>query len=54
MDDLVLCTDSEEDLRAMVGRFVEACRRGLKVTAGENKGMVLGGVLGEWTECRVR
>ena len=26
-DDLVLCGESEEDLRAMVGRFVEGCRR---------------------------
>ena len=25
-DDLVLCGESEEDLRAMVGRFVEECR----------------------------
>ena len=26
-DDLVLCSESEEDLRAMVGQFVEMCRR---------------------------
>ena len=25
-DDLVLCGESEEDLRAMMGRFVEVCR----------------------------
>ena len=31
-DDLVLCGESEEDLTAMVGSFVEVCRRrGLKV-----------------------
>ena len=31
-DDLVLCDESEEDLRVMVGRFVEVRRRkGLKV-----------------------
>ena len=31
-DDLVLCAESEEDLRAIVGRFVEVYRRrGLKV-----------------------
>ena len=30
-DDLFLCNESEEDLGAMVGRFVEECRRGLKV-----------------------
>ena len=28
-DDMVLCDESEEDLRTMVGRFVEVCRRGL-------------------------
>ena len=25
-DDLVLCGESEEDLRAIVGRFIEVCR----------------------------
>ena len=36
-DDLVFCGESEEDLRAMVGRFVEVCRRGgLKVNAGKS------------------
>ena len=35
-DDLVLCGELEEDLRAMVGCFVEVCRRrGLKVNAGK-------------------
>ena len=34
-DDLVLCGESEEELRGMVGRFVEVCRRGLKVNAGD-------------------
>ena len=43
-DDLVLCGESGEDLRAMVGRFVEVCRRrGLRVNAGKSKVMVLGG-----------
>ena len=33
VDDLVLFGESKEDLRAMVGRFVEVCRRrGLKVS----------------------
>ena len=33
-DDLVLCGESEEDLKGMVGRFAEVCRRrGLKVNA---------------------
>ena len=42
--DLVLCGESEEDLREMVGRFVEVCRkRGLKVHAGKSKVMVLNG-----------
>ena len=37
-DDLVLCDESKEDLRTMVGRLVEVCwRRGLKVTAGKNE-----------------
>ena len=26
-DNLVLCDESDEDLSAMVGRFVEVCRR---------------------------
>ena len=35
-DELVLCIESEEDLRAILGRFVEVCRRGgLKFNAGE-------------------
>ena len=50
-DDYVLCGDSEEDLRAIVGRLVEVCRRGLKVNAGKRKVMLLGGE--EWLECEV-
>ena len=43
-DDLVLCGESEEDLRSMVRCFVEVCqRRGLKVNAGKSKVMALGG-----------
>ena len=43
-DDLVLCGELEEELRALVGRFVEVCRgRGLKVDAGKSKVMVLVG-----------
>ena len=41
-DDLVLCGESEEDLRAMVGHFAEVCRRGLKVNEGKSKVIVLG------------
>ena len=49
-DDLVLCGESEEELRAKVGRFVEVCRRGgLKVNVGNSK-VVLGG---EELECEV-
>ena len=41
-DDLALCGESEDDLGAMVGRFVEVCRRrGLKVNAGKSKVMIL-------------
>ena len=49
-DDFVLCGESE-NLRAMVGRFVEVRRRGLKVNAGKTKVMVLNGE--ERLECEV-
>ena len=43
-DDLILCGESEEKLRVVVGRFAEVCkRRGLKVNAGKSKVMVLNG-----------
>ena len=46
-DDLVLCDESEKNLGAMGGRFVEVCkRRGLKVNKGRRKVMVLGGEKG--------
>ena len=32
-DDLVLCVELEEDLRAMVGQFAELCRMELKINA---------------------
>ena len=42
-DKLVLCGESQEDLRVMVGHFVEVCRRkGLKINASKRKVMVLG------------
>ena len=51
-DDLVLCDESEEDLKAIVGRFIEVCRRiGLKVNAGKSKVILLGGE--EGLECEV-
>ena len=38
IDDLVLCGESEENLRALVGSFSEVCRRrGLKVSAVKSK-----------------
>ena len=43
-NDLVLCSELEEDLRVMVGWFAEVCkRRGLKVNAVQIKVMVLNG-----------
>ena len=43
-EDLLLCDESEEDLRVMERCFVEVCRRrSLKVNAGKNKVMVLSG-----------
>ena len=37
-DDLVLCGEPEEDLRVIVKRFVEACkRRELKVNSGKKE-----------------
>ena len=51
-DDLVLCGKLGEDLRMMVGRFAEVCRRrGLKVNTGKSKVMVLNGE--EGLECKV-
>ena len=48
----VLFGKSEEDLRVMVGWFVEVCRRrGMKVNGGKNKVMVLNGE--EGLECKV-
>ena len=54
-DDLVLCGESEEDLRAMVGEVLLrcVCRRGLKVNADKSKVMVLGGQEGVGDEIHV-
>ena len=44
VDDLVLCCESEEDLRVMVEQFAKVCRRrGLKINGGKSKVMVLNG-----------
>ena len=48
---LLYAGDSEENLRSMVGCFVEVYRKGLKVNAGKSKVMVLGGE--ERLECEV-
>ena len=54
-DDLSLCGESEEDLRAMVGRFGEVCRRrGLKVNGGKSKVLALGGERGWSVRCAQR
>ena len=50
-DDLILFGELEEDLRVMVGQFVEGCRRGLKVNVAKSKVMVLNGE--ERLECEV-
>ena len=39
VDDLVMCDESEEDLRAMVECFVEVRRRGLRINKGKIKVM---------------
>ena len=45
-DELILCGESEEGLRAMVRRFVAVSRRGLKVNADKKKVIVLNGERG--------
>ena len=51
-DELVLCSESKEDLRAMGDVFVEVCRRRvLKVNPGKSKVMLLGGE--EGLECEI-
>ena len=53
-DDLVLWGKSEEDLTAMVGRFVDVCRRrGMKVNAGESNLMIISGEKGLESEVHV-
>ena len=51
-DDLVLCGESEDDLRAMMQRFVEVCRKSLKVNADKSKVMGMNGE--EGLECDIR
>ena len=51
-DDLVLCGESEEDLKVIVRWFAEVCRRrGLKVNESKSKVMVLNGE--EGLDCEV-
>ena len=42
-DDLVLCGESEEDLKVMMGHIVEMCRRYFKINANKSKMIVLSG-----------
>ena len=43
-NDFVLCGMSEEELRAMVGRFIEVCgRKNLKFNAGKSEVLVWNG-----------
>ena len=58
-DNLALCSESEEDLKLMAGRFVEVRRRrGLKINSDKSKIMVLGGEEGlefeghDWSKCQ--
>ena len=52
-DDLIMCGKSQEDLRAMVGHFVEVCRRIILEVSGDKKNMMaLNGE--EGLECEVR
>ena len=54
VDDSVLCDEPEEDLRAMVGRLAELCRRRrLKFNAGKSKVTVLNGEEGLQCEIHV-
>ena len=51
-DDMVLCGETEEYLRAILRSFVDVCRRrGLKVNERKSKGIVLKGE--EGLECEV-
>ena len=51
VDDLVLCGESKENLRVMVGQFAKVCRRWLKVNSCKSKVMVLNEE--EGLECEV-
>ena len=49
---MVLCGESEEDLKAIMGRFIEVCRRrGLKGNVGKSKVMLLD--VEEGLECEI-
>ena len=45
-NNLVLCGESEEELKVMVGHFVGVCRIDMKVNTDKRKVMVLGGEKG--------
>ena len=49
-DVLVMCGELEEDMRAMVGRFAEVCRkRGLKANAAKSKVRILNRERRDWS-----
>ena len=48
------CGESKEELKVMVGYFVEVCRRGLKFNVDESKVRVLGGEEGLLCEDAIR
>ena len=51
-DDFLLCGESEEELRVMMGWFAEVCKRkGMKVNICKSKVIVLNGE--EGLECKV-
>ena len=52
-DELVLCGESEEEMRVIVGRFIEVCRRrGLRLNVSKSIVKVMNGK--EGLECEVR
>ena len=47
--DLVLYGKSERDIRAIVGHFVDVCRRALKVNTGKSKVVLFSGERRDWS-----
>ena len=51
-DDIILCGESEQDLEVVMERFVDVCRRCLKVNANKIKVIVL--IKEEELKCEIR